>query len=64
MFVPIYEFAQSGTAALTTATFSSVNVRERRDLQRLLRENVEVIAPDARIILSSAEFSKEVTSSV
>jgi hypothetical protein len=64
MFVPIYEFAQSGTAALTPATFSSVNVRERRDLQRLLRENVEVIAPDARIILSSAEFFKEVTSSV
>jgi hypothetical protein len=48
--VPIYEFAQTGIVALTQTTFGSVNLRERRDIQRLLRENVEVISPDTLVI--------------
>jgi len=36
--------------------FSSVNLHERRDLQRLLRENVEVIAPETLVI--SEEFGE------
>jgi hypothetical protein len=54
--MPIYEFAQSGIVALAPATFSSVNLQERRDLQRLLRENIEVIAPDTLVI--SEEFGE------
>jgi hypothetical protein len=54
--VPIYEFAQTGIVALNSTTFSSANVQERRDLQRLLRENIEVIAPDALVI--SEEFDQ------
>ena len=46
----IYEFAPSGIVALNPATFSLVNLQERRDLQRLLRDNVEVIAPDTLVI--------------
>ena len=54
--MPIYEFAKTGIVPLTTATFSSVNLQERRDLQRLLRENVEVISPDTLVI--SEEFGE------
>lgn len=54
--LPIYEFAQSGIVALKCATFSSANLQERRDLQRLLRENVEVISPDTLVI--SEEFGE------
>ncbi|HME22010.1 MAG TPA: hypothetical protein VKI44_11845 [Acetobacteraceae bacterium] len=48
--MPIYEFSQTGIVALKETAFSSVNVHERRDLQRLLRENVEVIAPETLVI--------------
>lgn len=52
--LPIYEFSQTEITALKETTFSSSNLYERRDLQRLLRENIEVIAPDTLII--SEEF--------
>jgi hypothetical protein len=48
--LPIFEFSQTGIVALKDTTFSSVNMRERRDLQRLLRDNVEVISPDTLVI--------------
>jgi hypothetical protein len=54
--LPIYEFSQIGITALKETSFSSANVHERRDLQRLLRENVEVIAPDTLVI--SEEFGE------
>ncbi len=54
--VPIYEFAQTGIVALKPATFGLVNLQERRDLQRLLRENIEVIAPETLVI--SEEFGE------
>jgi RecB family endonuclease NucS len=54
--LPIYEFSQSGIVALKETAFSSVNMYERRDLQRLLRDNVEVIAPDTLVI--SEEFGE------
>jgi RecB family endonuclease NucS len=54
--LPIYEFSQTGIVALKETAFSSVNVHERRDLQRLLRENVEVIAPETLVI--SEEFGE------
>jgi hypothetical protein len=52
--VPIFEFAKSGITRLEPATFSSGNLHERRDLQRLLREQIEVISPDTLVI--SEEF--------
>jgi hypothetical protein len=52
----IYEFTQTGINALKRTTFSSAGMLERRDLQRLLRENVEVIAPGALVI--SEEFGE------
>lgn len=52
--MPIYEFAQTGIKLLPDVTFGSAGLHERRDLQRLLRENIEVIASDALVI--SEEF--------
>ena len=54
--MPIYEFSQSGIVALKETAFSSVDMYERRDLQRLLRDNIEVIAPDTLVI--SEEFGE------
>ena len=48
--MPIYEFTQDGIHRLETTTFSAAGLDERRDLQRLLREHIEVIAPDSLVI--------------
>ncbi len=52
--MPIYEFGQTGISRLDETTFKLVGLHERRDLQRLLREHVEVIAPETIVI--SEEF--------
>ena len=52
--MPIFEFTQAGISRLTETTFSSAGLQERRDLQRLLRENIEVVAPGTLVI--SEEF--------
>lgn len=52
--MPIYEFGPQEIRPLSKTTFSQVRMQERRDLQRLLRANVSVIAPDTLVI--SEEF--------
>lgn len=48
--MPIYEFAPHRIQPLSKTTFSAMQMHERRDLQRLLRENIEVIAPHTLVI--------------
>lgn len=48
--MPVYEFAPDRIQPLTKTTFSAMQLHERRDLQRLLRENIDVIAPDTLVI--------------
>lgn len=48
--MPIYEFASEEIRPLQTTTFSRAQLQERRDLQRLLRANISVIAPDTLVI--------------
>lgn len=48
--MPIYEFAQEEIRPLIQTTFSQMQLQERRDLQRLLRANISVIAPDTLVI--------------
>ena len=48
--MPIYEFASEDIRPLSRTTFSLAQLRERRDLQRLLRANISVIAPDTLVI--------------
>ncbi|MCC1494376.1 hypothetical protein [Cognatishimia sp. F0-27] len=48
--MPIYEFAQEEIRPLIKTTFSQMELQERRDLQRLLRANISVVAPDTLVI--------------
>ena len=48
--MPVYEFAREGIRPLLKTTFGQMQLHERRDLQRLLRENISVIAPDTLVI--------------
>lgn len=48
--MPIYEFASEEIRPLLKTTFGQMQLRERRDLQRLLRENIAVVAPDTLVI--------------
>ncbi|MCA1379842.1 MULTISPECIES: hypothetical protein [Bradyrhizobium] len=50
----IYEFAQTGIRRLDEITFNVAGLHERRDLQRLLRDHIEVISPETLVI--SEEF--------
>jgi hypothetical protein len=48
--MPIYEFASEEIRPLTKTTFGHVQLQERRDLQRLLRANIAVVAPNTLVI--------------
>lgn len=48
--MPIYEFASEEIRPLLKTTFSQMQLQERRDLQRLLRANISVVAPDTLVI--------------
>src|SRR4051794_26869787 len=48
--MPIYEFTQAGITPLTETTFSSVGLHERKDIQRLLRGSIDIIAPHTLVI--------------
>lgn len=54
--MPIYEFALDRIQPLAETTFSAMKLHERRDLQRLLRENIGVIAPG--ILVIAEEFGE------
>src|ERR1700679_4337318 len=54
--MPIFEFTSNDVRALQETSFSVAGLQERRDIQRLLREHVEVIAPDTLVI--SEEFGE------
>jgi hypothetical protein len=48
--MPLYEFSQGSIVALSQTTFGTAGLHERKDLQRLLREHIEVISPDTLVI--------------
>jgi hypothetical protein len=52
--MPIFEITQDRLVELQPTAFSDHGVRERADLQRLLRTQIEVIAPDVLVV--SEEF--------
>lgn len=51
----LYELSPDKISPLKTVTFSSVGLLERKDLQRLLRDNIDAIAPGTLVI--GEEFS-------
>lgn len=46
----IYEFLKDGIKQVKATQFSAEGFRERQDLQRLLREQIEIVAPDTMVI--------------
>jgi hypothetical protein len=48
--MPIYEMTTSAIRRLSETTFGAAGIKERADLQRLLRSNVEVVSPDTLVI--------------
>jgi hypothetical protein len=48
--MPIFEVTQDSIRKIGETTFSAAGIRERGDLQRLLRTQIEVIAPDTLVI--------------
>jgi hypothetical protein len=52
----VYELTNDDLVALAETTFSNEGVMERQDLQRLLREKIEVVAPDTLVI--AEEFGR------
>ncbi|WP_171206759.1 hypothetical protein [Ruegeria sp. HKCCA0235A] len=57
--MPIFEFASGSIQPLVKTTFNEAQLLERRDLQRLLRANVSVIAPDTLVIAEEfGDFDK------
>jgi hypothetical protein len=54
--VPVYRIANDALSRLPQITFEEAGIRERGDLQRFLRSQIEVIAPDVLVI--AEEFSE------
>ncbi len=48
--MPLYRVTNDGLAKVDTVEFASVKVRERQDLQRLLRDQIQVLDPDLYVI--------------
>jgi hypothetical protein len=54
--MPIYEVRPNEIVAVQETNFNLAGIQERRDLQRLLREHIEVISPNTLVI--SEEFDE------
>jgi len=48
--MPLYEVGATQITPLPAITFAAAGVKERADLQRLLREQVEIISPDTLVV--------------
>lgn len=46
----IYEISENGFNRLIETSFNAEKIYERRDLQRLLKNNIEVLSPDLLVI--------------
>ena len=48
--MPIFRYTTDAIQPIAEATFSGLGIAERADLQRLLRDQIEIIAPDTLVI--------------
>ena len=46
----IHELTHDGLIPVKTVTFASQKIREREDLQRVLRMHIDAVAPDTFVI--------------
>jgi hypothetical protein len=59
--LPIFEVGETGIQAVPPTSFGAESIYERRDIQRLLRENIEVLGE--RLLVISEEFGEWLDSS-
>jgi hypothetical protein len=52
----LYELSKNAITALDRPSFSSQGIGERSDLQRLLKYNIKVVAPDEPLLVIGEEF--------
>ena len=50
----VYKFTNTEIVPLNGSTFAELKIEERGDLQRLLRDQIQIISPDTLVI--SEEF--------
>jgi hypothetical protein len=48
--MPLYEISEDGIHKIEGTTFGAEGLKERDDLQRLLRTQIEIVSPDTLII--------------
>lgn len=58
--MPLYELSSDLIAEIPTVTYASLGLREREDVQRVLREHIDVISPDTLIL--AEEFGEWIDS--
>jgi hypothetical protein len=46
----LYEFTSDSMVEIPTTTYASLGLKERDDVQRVLREHIEAISPDTLIL--------------
>lgn len=49
-YMPLYELSSDLIAEIPTVTYASLGLREREDVQRVLREHIDVLSPDTLIL--------------
>ena len=53
----IYRIADAKIVPMKTTTFGQEGLKERQDLQRMLKDNISVLSPDAKILVVAEEYS-------
>ncbi|MFC5480463.1 hypothetical protein [Massilia suwonensis] len=48
--MPLYELSSNSIAEIPSVTYASLGLREREDVQRILRDHVDVISPNTLIL--------------
>lgn len=48
--MPLYQLTDTSLIQLSNTSFQDENLREREDLQRLIKQNISVISPDSLVI--------------
>lgn len=48
--MPIFEVTADAIRKIEETTFSAVGIRERADLQRLLRKQIDIISPETLVV--------------
>lgn len=53
----IYRIADAKIVPMKTTTFGQEGLKERQDLQQMLKDNISVLSPDAKILVVAEEYS-------